>query len=71
MLYWETTTPHLKGLFERGTVPVDVSAMKRMAVFVIDRMKDNEPDQYKSLLDSIGDSPPEMGDAGGLTAQSG
>ena len=62
---------HLKGLFERGIVPVDVPAMKRMAEFVLAKMMDRDLDQYNSLLDSIGESPPEIGDAGNLAAQSG
>lgn len=62
---------HLKGLFERGIIPVDVPAMKRMAEFVLKRIKHRDPDQYESLLDSIGESPADTMDAGSLAAQSG
>ena len=47
---------HLKGLFERGVMPVDVPAMKQMAKFVLDKINAHDADQYRSLLDSIGES---------------
>lgn len=50
---------HLRGLFERGTMPVDVPAMKQMAGFVLERIKESDPEQYASLLTSIGEPPEE------------
>ena len=59
----ENEYSHLKGCFERGTVPVDVPTMKRMAQFVLTNIKKRDIDQYKSLLDSIGATESETEDA--------
>jgi len=67
----ENEYSHLKGLFERGTLPIDVPAMKKLAEFVLERMKDRDLDQYNSLLDSIGKSPPEIGETHSSAAQPG
>lgn len=45
---------HLDGLFERGMTPIDIPEMKKTASFILDRIKDNDIDQYNSLLSSIG-----------------
>jgi wobble nucleotide-excising tRNase len=47
---------HLPALFERGALPMDVPAMKQMADFVLKKMQSTDPDQYESLLASIGAS---------------
>ena len=52
----ENEYSHLHGLFERGAVPIDVPAMKQIAVFVLGKMQAGDPDQYESLLASIGAS---------------
>jgi len=70
----ENEYSHLKGLFERGTVPIDVPAMKKMAVFVLKKMETRDPEQYESLLTSIGEAPrdtsgPDSNSAGGELAE--
>lgn len=45
---------HLSGVFERGATPTEVPEMKRAAARIIERLRRNDPDQYSSLLDSIG-----------------
>ncbi|MCS8962671.1 AAA family ATPase [Pseudomonas aeruginosa] len=45
---------HLAGVFERGATPTEVPEMKRAATHIIERLRLNDPDQYSSLLDSIG-----------------
>lgn len=44
---------HLKGVFERGSTPVEVPEMKKTANLIIEKLKADE-DQFKSLLKSIG-----------------
>ncbi|MEJ5962860.1 AAA family ATPase [Pedobacter immunditicola] len=45
---------HLEGIFERSMIPVDVPEMKKVATFVLDRIKEKDLDQFESLLKSIG-----------------
>ena len=45
---------HLEGIFERSMIPVDVPEMKKVANFVLDRIKEKDLDQFESLLKSIG-----------------
>lgn len=45
---------HLEGIFERSMVPVDVPEMKKVAAFVLDKIKEKDLDQYDALLKSIG-----------------
>ncbi len=47
---------HLQGLLERGLMPVDVPEMKRVAEFVLKKVEKHDPDQYRSLEASIGES---------------
>lgn len=44
---------HLKGVFERGSTPVEVPEMKKTANLIIGKLKADE-DQFNSLLKSIG-----------------
>ena len=44
---------HLKGVFERGSTPVEVPEMKKTANLIIDKLK-ADVDQFNSLLKSIG-----------------
>lgn len=69
---------HLLGLFERGSLPVDVPEMKKIAAFVLEKMKDRDVEQYNSLLESIGEPALETGEtaspasetAGGIPSHS-
>ncbi len=45
---------HLAGVFERSINPIDVPEMKRSAQFILNRMKEKDPDQYSAFLESIG-----------------
>jgi wobble nucleotide-excising tRNase len=45
---------HLAGIFERSIMPVDVPEMKTTANFILQKIKDKDPDQYSALLQSIG-----------------
>ncbi len=44
---------HLEGLFERGATPIDISEMKKIAGFILQKIEENDPDQYSALLQSI------------------
>lgn len=44
---------HLAGVFERSIVPIDVPEMKKTARFILDKMKQKDPEQYNALLESI------------------
>ena len=46
---------HLESGLDRGVVPVDVPEIAKVATFVLGRMKVNDPDQYESLLLSVGE----------------
>lgn len=45
---------HLEGIFERSMIPVDVPEMKKVAAFVLEKIKEKDVDQYDALLKSIG-----------------
>lgn len=45
---------HLAGVFERGATPVEAPEMKKTATFIIEKIQEKDPDQYKALLQSIG-----------------
>lgn len=44
---------HLDGVFERSVLPIDVPEMKTTANFILNKIKEKDPDQYSSLLQSI------------------
>lgn len=44
---------HLAGVFERSIVPIDVPEMKKTAQFILDKIKEKDPDQFSALLESI------------------
>lgn len=44
---------HLEGIFERSMIPIDVPEMKKVAAFVLDKIKEKDADQYEALLKSI------------------
>ena len=45
---------HLEEIFDRGMVPVDIPELKKVAQFILDKIEDNDEEQYKALLESIG-----------------
>jgi wobble nucleotide-excising tRNase len=50
---------HLSGIFERGESVVEVPEMNKAAKLIIKRIKEEDPEQYEALLNSIGESQPE------------
>lgn len=47
---------HLEEIFDRGMSPVEVPEIKKVAQFVLDKIKERDKDQYEALLESIGKS---------------
>lgn len=47
---------HLSGSFERGETVVEVPEMNKAAKLIIKRIKEEDTEQYKALLNSIGES---------------
>lgn len=45
---------HLAGVFERSITPVEVPEMKTSAQFILNKINEKDPEQYSSLLESIG-----------------
>lgn len=45
---------HLAGVFERSALPIDVPEMKTTANFILQKIREKDPDQYSALLQSIG-----------------
>jgi wobble nucleotide-excising tRNase len=45
---------HLSGVFERGSIPIEVPEMKSAAELILRRIEETDPEQYRSLLKSIG-----------------
>lgn len=45
---------HLEEIFDRGMVPVDIPELKKVAQFILDKIEENDDEQYKALLESIG-----------------
>jgi wobble nucleotide-excising tRNase len=45
---------HLAGAFERSTTPIDIPEMKTSAQFILNKIHEKDPEQYSSLLESIG-----------------
>lgn len=48
---------HLYGVFERGMTPIEIPEMKKTAKFILDKVFENDSEQYNSLLESIGEPP--------------
>ncbi|MCW7491962.1 AAA family ATPase [Leptospira sp. 2 VSF19] len=46
---------HLEEIFDRGMIPVDIPELKKVAQFILDKIKENDNDQYDALLESIGE----------------
>lgn len=45
---------HLEEIFDRGMIPVDIPELKKVAQFILDKILENDSDQYDALLESIG-----------------
>jgi len=45
---------HLEGVFERSMIPVDVPEMKKIACYVLERIKEKDGEQFDALLKCIG-----------------
>ncbi len=45
---------HLAGVFERGSAPIEVPEMTTTANFILQKIREKDPDQYSALLQSIG-----------------
>lgn len=50
---------HLSGIFERGETVVEVPEMNTAAKLIIERIKEEDSEQYQALLNRIGESQPE------------
>ncbi len=42
------------GVFERSITPLEIPEMKTSAQFILNKINEKAPDQYNSLLESIG-----------------
>ena len=47
---------HLRGSLERGMNPIDIPEMKKIASFILDKIKEKDNEQYEALLESIGET---------------
>ena len=45
---------HLEEFVDRGMVPIDCAEISRMAIFVLQTMRQKDPDQYQHFLKSVG-----------------
>ncbi|GAA4517042.1 AAA family ATPase [Sphingobacterium thermophilum] len=45
---------HLEEIFDRGMIPIEIPELKKVAQFILDKIKENDEDQYNALLESIG-----------------
>jgi len=45
---------HLAGVFERGATPVEVPEMQTAARFILEKLQEQDPDQFSALLESVG-----------------
>jgi wobble nucleotide-excising tRNase len=44
---------HLNEQFDRGTIPIDVEEMRKVAIIVLNKIKEKDPDQYIQLCQSV------------------
>lgn len=45
---------HLEEIFDRGMNPIEIPEIKKVAQFILDKMKYNDEEQFNALLESIG-----------------
>lgn len=46
---------HLESIFDRSLKPLDIPEIPKLANYVLDKIYTADPDQYNSLLKSIGE----------------
>lgn len=44
---------HLRDIFDRSMKPIDVAESKKLAQYVLDKIKEKDPEQYEALIKSI------------------
>src|SRR5690606_19552735 len=54
----ENELSHLENYFEKGMYPIDYDEIKKVAEFIVSKIKERDPDQYDALLNSIGVTEP-------------
>ncbi|MBR6612200.1 MAG: RloC protein, partial [Campylobacter sp.] len=47
---------HLREILERGMKPLDIPESKKIAEFVLETIKNKDPEQYEALCESINDN---------------
>ncbi|EIT1228905.1 hypothetical protein L1G60_001660, partial [Campylobacter jejuni] len=45
---------HLREILSRGMQPIDIEESKKIAKFILETIKQNDKQQYKALVKSIG-----------------
>ncbi|MEA1850397.1 AAA family ATPase [Chryseobacterium sp. MHB01] len=45
---------HLEEIFDRGMNPIEIPELKRVAQFILDKIKEKDEEQFNALLESIG-----------------
>jgi wobble nucleotide-excising tRNase len=45
---------HLEEIFDRGMIPFDIPELKKVAQYILDKIEENDDEQYGALLESIG-----------------
>ncbi|WP_346068426.1 AAA family ATPase [Sphingobacterium siyangense] len=48
---------HLEEIFDRGMNPIEIPELKKVAQYILDKMKVKDEEQYSALLESIGVGP--------------
>ena len=46
---------HLEEIFDRSMKPVEVPEISKLSKYVLAKIEEKDPEQYKSLLKSIGE----------------
>lgn len=49
----ENELSHLEEIFDRSIKPIDIPEIPKLAQFILDKIKEKDPEQYNSLLKSI------------------
>lgn len=50
---------HLEEIFDRSMRPIEIPEIPALATFVLEKIRERDPDQYTALLESIGELPAE------------
>ncbi|MEK6507410.1 AAA family ATPase [Myroides sp. C4067] len=46
---------HLEEIFDRGMSPIEIPELKKVAQFILDKIKEKDEEQFNALLESIGE----------------